>query len=410
MVLSSCVPGADKRWAPYEREEIPQEERSTVLVEEYTGGKCTNCPSAARSLLALKKKYKENLVIVSLHPRRTGLAFEEMSCKEADEYAVHFEHSASVPGAMINRKPLDSKQGLYSQNKSLWPALIHDDINSRALYRLELDAEYTAEKKLKVKVLPKALGAEKYGLKLQLWLVEDFKGHQKTPKGLVEDYFHHNVLRKALNGAWGEDCHSGKALDYVFDFPENVVADNAKVVAYIYEADSRRVLEAAIKPLGNGISSDEEEEGGGGAELDANEAGFFLDGARIVRGSEIKFTKAEKNDFLNLIEMENSPIIVAAGDKWSGEYIIEFSKLNNMGKANGGLSQVCMNGVCLPLNNTEKFSDVLRKPQEDDFIQIHYAIPLQKKDIKADYKVKVSLKKAGKEIFHFTMIFSYSPS
>lgn len=412
IVVMSCVPSEDKRWTPYEKEELPQEERSTVLVEEYTGGNCTNCPSAAKSLMTLKKKYNDRLVIVSLHPLRTGLALEEMSCKEADEYALHFAHSRSVPGVMINRRPVEKQDNIYFQNKSLWPAFIHDAVNSKASYRLELEAEYTSEKKLRIKALPKAIGTGKADLKLQLWLVEDIIGNQKTPGGLVKNYFHHNVLRKALNGTWGETCREGEALDYVFDLPDNVTADNAKVVAYIYESGSRRVLEAAIKPLGKGISPEDEEEGGGGPELDVEELGFFLEGKRIKSGDEIKVSGAKKNDFLKVIEMETLPIVLAAGKKWSGEYKIEIYKLNNLGSNNGGLDQICLNGHCFIATDTEKYSDILKKPTgvEEDFMQLHYIIPLEKEALKADYKVAVSIKKDGEEAFRFTILFSYSPS
>tara|TARA_B110000444_G_scaffold256206_1_gene292098 strand:+ start:981 stop:1865 length:885 start_codon:yes stop_codon:yes gene_type:complete len=43
----------------------------TVLIEKFTGHKCSNCPDASRKLEELKEFYGDNLISISIHPGAT---------------------------------------------------------------------------------------------------------------------------------------------------------------------------------------------------------------------------------------------------------------------------------------------------------------------------------------------------
>ena len=56
-ILSAC----DKIDPPY-TEDCNQTAKKTVLIEKFTGHKCSNCPEASRKIDELKECYGDNLI------------------------------------------------------------------------------------------------------------------------------------------------------------------------------------------------------------------------------------------------------------------------------------------------------------------------------------------------------------
>ena len=52
-----------------------------VLVEDFTGASCTNCPGAASTLESLLEKYPNNLIVIGVHSR-----FLALPAKSGDPY------------------------------------------------------------------------------------------------------------------------------------------------------------------------------------------------------------------------------------------------------------------------------------------------------------------------------------
>ena len=50
------------------------ESRRAVLLEEFTGQMCTNCPEAQRRISSMKEQYGDQLVVVGIHAGNFGLA------------------------------------------------------------------------------------------------------------------------------------------------------------------------------------------------------------------------------------------------------------------------------------------------------------------------------------------------
>ena len=73
-----------------------------------------------------------------------------------------------------------------------------------------------------------------------MWLIEDgIVALQQLPDNVVKrDYVHNHVLRAALNGDWGEPIslpgNAEKTLTHKLTLPEGIKADNAWVVAFVY--------------------------------------------------------------------------------------------------------------------------------------------------------------------------------
>lgn len=211
-----------------------------VLLEDYTGQACLNCPNAHAEAAALHENYHENLIVVAIHAgQQAFLAPVGLKQPEGDEYAAS-AGVESYPAGMINRRG-----GL--KNYQQWGGTVYEELKRESSLNLTVAAT-ASEASVAVEVEMEAL-ADLSG-KLQLWLVEDsIKAPQILPSGTMQaDYVHNHIFRDAINGTWGEDvtlalgetkCVS--VQEFALDASWN--ADNLSVVAFIYNSDG--VLQAA---------------------------------------------------------------------------------------------------------------------------------------------------------------------
>lgn len=409
--------GNNERWTPEEENLLPEKERSTVLVEEYTGQNCINCPTAAAELKKISGSYPKNVITVSMHAARTGQVREELASEAADAYAAEYDIPGSVPGILINRRNL-SGEGKYSQKKALWSSLIRRAVNTKAGYRIDLSAEQTAGKKFDIKVAAFSLQEKAASAKLgiQLWAVEDIRAEQTLPTGKKADYFHHNVLRGAINGNSGADYTLGKTYRVQVALPETVKeASNAKIVAFLFDRDTKEVYEAAIVALGQGIQPDEADETGEEEKPEAEKkeaVSFRYNNTTLptfggeVKALTIEYSNPSKTD----LEIISPLIYVIPGKKGAaGKLTLEIAKEDHQGKQNGGLSQICTD-QCQISESTEKYT---KQPYElndsESFIQVHYKIAKEHENKKADYRVRVSIKNNTKEVAYLHIVFCYDP-
>lgn len=408
--------GNNERWTSEKENLLPEEERSTVLVEEYTGQNCINCPTAAAELKKISGSYPKNVITVSMHASRTGQVKEELASKDADTYAAEYNIPGSVPGILINRRNL-SGEGKYSQKKALWSSLISRAVNTKAGYHIDLSAQQTVGKEFDIKVVVSSLQEKASSPKLgvQLWVVEDIRAEQTLPTGKKDDYFHHNVLRGALNGTSGADYDLGDTYRVQVTLPETVKeTSNAKIIAFLFDRDTKEVYEAAIVALGQGIQPGDTDDTGEEEKPEAEKkeaVSFRYDNQTITSGSTIKADKIEVSTKEGAEVEVVTPLIYAIpGEKWAKDkYILEITKEDHQGKEFGGLSQICAGGQCQNSQDTEKFIKESFELNGQDLIQIHYRIAKARENEKTDYRTRLSIKHQGKEVAHLHIIFSYDP-
>ena len=83
--------------------EMPaRESKRNVLVEEFTGQQCTNCPDAHKALATLSEQYGSNLIVVGIHAGSFGMLeganskYVGLKQPEGDEYANRWGDLFSV--------------------------------------------------------------------------------------------------------------------------------------------------------------------------------------------------------------------------------------------------------------------------------------------------------------------------
>ncbi len=215
-----------------EVEQVPA--AKCVLIEDFTGQNCVNCPNAALEAIALQNQYgTDKVIVVSIHAGAFALAPERGGLKtELGEKYMNYWKVESFPTGIIDRK-----SGLSEY--SFWGNWVRQFIGTTAPADLSVQYEYD-EKSRTLHLTTEVRGVETCSGKLQLWLVEsNIVARQKMPDGSTnKTYLHQHVFRDAVNGDWGENLSvlkgEIKELTHQYTLPETWLPENISVIGFLY--------------------------------------------------------------------------------------------------------------------------------------------------------------------------------
>jgi hypothetical protein len=229
--------------------ELPETKRK-VLIEDYTGMKCTNCPSAASTIDSLKKYYGDNIVAVSIHAgvyaKPSGIFVKDFRTESGTIYNSNFSIDA-YPTGLVNRTTYHNKTKLdYSE---LNGAVIQQ-IAQESQLGIKITNHWNENNRNIEVILDIPIFKEITDeLKLQVWLVEDsIIAPQVNGFAIENNYIHKHVFRDALNGTWGEDL-TGVSKNAVlcrtvrYELPISYVSNNCSIVAFIYLTKDKSVIQ-----------------------------------------------------------------------------------------------------------------------------------------------------------------------
>ncbi|MBR8729978.1 hypothetical protein IX332_001307 [Porphyromonas levii] len=414
-VLWGCAQKVDSkdRWVPKEeeKEELPQQ-RKTILVEEYTGQLCINCPTAAKILQEVSKKYAPNVITVEMHAKRTKQTEATLESALADKCAEKFAIPSVVPGVMINRLPIGSAKERYSDDRSAWTALTQKILEQKATHQIEVKIGAVKGREVTFTIRGTKLSSQDKGEKvgLAVWVVEDIYALQKVGNKVEPKFLHHNVLRDALTTE--VDYQLGETRSVTTELPQSVKeVKNAKVIAFLYNKATDEIYEAAIAPLGSGITSnDTETEKEEKPEPKETEIKFYLGDKPVVSGSELKATVGKKLDN-GIVELE-SPVVTVAGlkeEQLKGIVLDVFAeKMDHKDDTNSGIVSICLDNCSALTGLQQQYHNPKYTPHEKDNITLHFGLKNPAK--KDTYRVRMCIKNKEKEVAHWIYVFEYDPT
>lgn len=219
----------------------PAEVGRAILIEDFTGQKCINCPTGTEIINSIVETYgEENVIAVGIHSGPLGFAGNSktvgLMTDTGNEYYTRWdkENKMGQPWVIFNRKT--SPDSHYNN----WAAMVGTIISEKANLSVKIANAYDAA----TRTLTTTVGADgvngTVNGKLQVWIVEDgVKALQMMPDGKSnKEYIHNHVFRAAVNGTWGEDVtvKEGETTtkQYQYVLPETWNADNIAVVAFVY--------------------------------------------------------------------------------------------------------------------------------------------------------------------------------
>ena len=219
----------------------PAEVGRAILIEDFTGQRCVNCPTGTEIINGIVDTYGEdNVIAVGVHSGPLGFAGNSktvgLMTDTGNEYYTHWdkENKMGQPWVIFNRKT--SPDSHYNN----WAAMVGTIISEKANLSVKIANVYdAATRTLTTTVEADGVNGTVNG-KLQVWIVEDgVKALQMMPDGKSnKEYIHNHVFRAAVNGTWGEDVtvKEGETTtkQYQYVLPETWNADNIAVVAFVY--------------------------------------------------------------------------------------------------------------------------------------------------------------------------------
>lgn len=215
----------------------------SVLVEEFSGEKCVNCPTGAETLHEIQETYgADKVIVVTIHAGTFGVRpgenknFAGLVTDQGEQLCSQYGITA-FPSAVIDRTGGDK------QNIDGWLTFINTALGIPSYLNLEAEAAYDGETGIiDIKVTGSA--TNDIAGNLHVWITEDgIIGAQRNPTGKYDmEYVHNHIFRTAVDGI------EGTPVSYPFDETpvENTFsvkcdeiwnADNLNVVVFVDNAN-----------------------------------------------------------------------------------------------------------------------------------------------------------------------------
>jgi len=179
----------------------PAEAQRAVLIEDFTGQRCVNCPNATTAIHELQQQYgADHVIAVAIHSgpfahrsTMTSPFISDLATITGDEYYTHWGIEAQ-PGVKINR-------GAPVYDASQYAAMVTSELQKTTTVDFS-NVVFSGDK-----VLVNASSSERVEGRMQVWIVEDSINAQNPqniylqlmPDGSVKyDYVHNHVFRASL--------------------------------------------------------------------------------------------------------------------------------------------------------------------------------------------------------------------
>jgi thiol-disulfide isomerase/thioredoxin len=243
-----------------------------VLLEDFTGQFCGNCPRAAAVAAQLKQQYGERLVVIGEHMTDYFAAPKSYFPYQVDyrvsPYSLELENAfglVALPKGAVNRLPRPGSSTLALEFAD-WGTAVQEQLARPIQAELLITPQYqAATHTLNLKIATRYINAQPgRTLRLGVFLTEDnITGGQKDydrPTGQqdLSNYVHRHVLRATLAGTFGSVQASSPATGRVYNnylgyvLPVSTTTQqplwntaNVSVVAYLADDATKEIVQVA---------------------------------------------------------------------------------------------------------------------------------------------------------------------
>ena len=191
-----------------------------VLIEDFTGHRCPNCPAAAEELASLQDFYGDRVIGIAIHP--SSQAFSTPSPLTASSYTYDFRTqfgddinnifeitTVGLPRGMVNRTGFNTGHQL---GKDEWSSIVQTELEKAPIFGITLSSDVsngngtisiTTEALTNIN-LDKKEEIEDYNIVICLTENNIVQWQKDNTAGDIEDYEHNHVLRTMINTTFGE--------------------------------------------------------------------------------------------------------------------------------------------------------------------------------------------------------------
>lgn len=233
-----------------------------VLIEEFTGASCTNCPQGHELVASLISSNPDRIVAIAYHTFSGGKIFAPVN-KSNEKSVYDFRDSnatlistdiygglSSIPKAGIDRISVSASRQI---DKGQWSLNTSNRLPVPTAANMYLTSSYN-EQENKVTVKVKIAYTKEVTTKnaLTIGIIENnIIDAQEYPDSVDMHYNHSHVFRKCLTSHYGKSIldtiatkSPGRVYEYTYTFtlpsaPTILNPDNCKVVAFLSNSDDK---------------------------------------------------------------------------------------------------------------------------------------------------------------------------
>lgn len=228
-----------------------------VLIKDFTGARCVNCPAAAEYAHNLQHQLDEDhIFIMSVHAGFLAQPMGNFPNFLTDEGTEWYNNHDSNPLFTVDHVALTDGNSLKVEQIDTPVVTALDEEQS---FEIVIGRQFDpTSRQLQVNIQAVSLTDRDGHFFITACLVEDnIVGWQIIPGGTDKEYVFHNVFRGTLNGAYGESFEDHHVdSDDTFSFSYNTEinadynADECYVVVYVYDRNQGdKILQTAVKTI-----------------------------------------------------------------------------------------------------------------------------------------------------------------
>lgn len=230
-----------------------------VLIEEFTGVQCVNCPQGAQLIENLINTHGERLVAVSIH---AGFFADpvpqsqfDLSTNMGEQLDALIGPVDAYPSAAINRGTFGTGGRIHFSPS--WAGFVQQELNATPQVDVLLDNSFNENNgELTTNITINFLETLTDDLSLSVMITENsIVDAQEDTSGLIEDYVHKHVFRTMLTNIAGnpipaQGMGTNVQENFTFNIPAQWDENNCSVVAFVHRtAPDLKVLQVSEKKL-----------------------------------------------------------------------------------------------------------------------------------------------------------------
>ena len=238
------------------------QQQRNVLIEDFTGHRCKNCPKASKAIEALVDAYGSRIIGLAIHAgpgnfTNTNTDYPTDFTTPEGKTIQNFFGTNFLPVGMVKRENWTASGNGHWSAYTNWPTLSSEAIDSTLNIALEASASVN-NGNLEVS----AKGLPQMGLLHDLNIAVLIKESNIVSPQLMPDdtrdsnYVHMNVLRDYVTDTWGESFGTSPMLpgdtlsgNYTIAWNSDWVQSNAAVVVYVFNPTNYRILQVIEIPV-----------------------------------------------------------------------------------------------------------------------------------------------------------------
>lgn len=229
----------------------------TVLIKDFTGARCVNCPAAAEYAHNLQHQLGEDhIFIMSVHAGYLAQPMGQFPDFLTDEGTEWYNNHDANPLFAIDHVALTEGNTLSVEQIDTPVAAA---LEEEQTFEISVVPNYDeSTRQLGVRANVVALTGMDGEFYITACLVEDnIIGWQTTSSGVDREYVFHNVFRGTLNGAGGEafegihvDANDTFHFNYSKELDAAYNADECYLMVYVHDKNQGdKILQTAVKKV-----------------------------------------------------------------------------------------------------------------------------------------------------------------